>query len=177
VVQAGAPLIDVGDPAKLEVVVDLLSVEAVRVRPGQRAILEAWGGERPLEAVVRRVEPYGFTKVSALGIEEQRVNVVIDLAEPHEHWSQLGHGYRVEPRIVLWESSDVLRVPRSTLFRAGHAWAVFSEERGRASLRRIEIGHDNGLEVEVLSGLRPGERLVLHPSERISEGSRLVPRD
>jgi HlyD family secretion protein len=176
VVQAGAPLVEIGDPAKLEVVVDLLSADAVRVHPGLRVIIEAWGGDHPIEASVRSIEPYGFTKISALGIEEQRVNVIIDLAEPRERWIRLGHGYRVEPRIVLWEASDVLRIPRAALFRQEDRWAVFVEDGGRAALRRVEIGHDNGLETEILSGLAPGQRLVLHPSERVTAGARLVAR-
>ena len=176
IVQAGAPLLEVGSPEQLEVVVDLLSADAVRVEPGQRVIIEAWGGELPLAGRVRRVEPFGFTKVSALGIEEQRVNVVIDITEPRERWLRLGHGYRVEPRIVLWEASDVLRVPLSALFRQGDKWAVFVEQGGRAVLREVEIGQGNGLEAEVRSGLEAGERVVLHPGDRVSPGARLVER-
>jgi HlyD family secretion protein len=125
---------------------------------------------------VRRVEPYGFTKVSALGIEEQRVNVVIDIKEPRQQWARLGHGYRVEPRIVLWESSDVLKLPLAALFRHGGKWSVFVVQDGRAVLRAVEIGHENGLEAEVLSGLRAGESVVLHPGDRVSPGVRLRPR-
>jgi HlyD family secretion protein len=176
VVQSGTPLVEIGDPDKLEIVVDLLSADAVRVQPGQRAIIEAWGGARPLEGVVRRVEPFGFTKVSALGIDEQRVNVVIDIKEPRQQWARLGHGYRVEPRIVLWESRDVLKVPLSALFRQGRQWAVFVEQGRRAVLRQVEIGHENGLEAEVVSGLEAGERVVLHPGDRVSPGARLQPR-
>ncbi len=144
VVASGTPLVEVGNPGLLEVVVDLLSADAVRVEAGQRVIIEAWGGDQPLDGVVQRVEPFGFTKVSALGIEEQRVNVVIDITSPRERWERLGHGYRVEPRIVLWESSDVLRVPLSALFRQGDKWAVFVEQGGRAELREVEIGQGNG---------------------------------
>ena len=176
VVQSGTPLVEIGDPDRLEIVVDLLSADAVRVRPGQRAIIEAWGGARPLEGVVRRVEPFGFTKVSALGIDEQRVNVVIDIKEPRRQWERLGHGYRVEPRIVLWESRDVLKVPLSALFRQGRQWAVFVAQDRRAVLRQVEIGHENGLEAEVVSGLEAGERVVLHPGDRVSPGVRLQPR-
>ena len=176
VVQSGTPLIEVGNPAQIEIVVDLLSADAVRVQAGQRAIIEAWGGPRPLEGEVRRVEPFGFTKVSALGIEEQRVNVIIDLKEPREQWQRLGHGYRVEPRIVLWEGRDVLKVPLSALFREGAQWAVFVEKGGRAELRPVEIGHENGFEAEVTKGLEPGERIVLHPGDRVSPGTRLEDR-
>jgi HlyD family secretion protein len=176
VVQSGTPLLEVGNPDRLEVVVDLLSSDAVRVQPGQRAVIEAWGGSRPLEGEVRRVEPFGFTKVSALGIEEQRVNVLIDIKEPRQQWGRLGHGYRVEPRIVLWESRDVLKVPLAALFRQKGSWSVFVARDGRAVLRPVEIGHDNGLEAEVLSGLEAGERVVLHPGERVSPGVRLRQR-
>ena len=177
VVGSGAPLVEVGDPDRLEVVVDLLSADAVRVQSGQRVIIEAWGGERPLDGVVRRVEPFGFTKVSALGIEEQRVNVVIDITAPRDQWQRLGHGYRVEPRIVLWESNDVLRVPLSALFRQGDQWAVFVARNGRAELRPVEIGQGNGLEAELRAGLEAGERVVLHPGDRVSPGARLAQRD
>jgi len=177
VVQSGTPILEVGDPDKLEVVVDLLSSDAVRVQAGQRAIIEAWGGSVPLEGVVRRVEPFGFTKVSALGIEEQRVNVIVDIKEPRQQWQRLGHGYRVEPRIVLWEGHDVLKVPLSALFRQGQRWAVFVADGGQAVLREVDIGHENGLEAEVTSGLEVGERIVLHPGDRVAPGARLEERD
>jgi len=177
VVQSGAPILEVGDPDKLEVVVDLLSSDAVQVQAGQRAIIEAWGGSAPLEGVVRRVEPFGFTKVSALGIEEQRVNVIVDIKEPRQRWQRLGHGYRVEPRIVLWEGRDVLKVPLSALFRQGQRWAVFVADGGQAVLREVDIGHENGLEAEVISGLEAGERIVLHPGDRVAPGARLEERN
>jgi len=176
VVPSGAPLVEIGDPDQLEVVVDLLSADAVRVQPGQRVVIEAWGGPAPLNGKVRRVEPFGFTKVSALGIEEQRVNVVIDITDPRAQWRRLGHGYRVEPRIVLWEAADVLRVPLSALFRQGEHWAVFVAQDGRAELRTVEIGQGNGLEAEVRSGLAAGERVVLHPGDRVSPRTRLAER-
>jgi HlyD family secretion protein len=176
VVTAAAPLIEVGDPRRLEVVVDLLSTEAVRVSPGQKVLVEGWGGGQPLAAVVRRVEPFGFTKVSALGVEEQRVNVVIDFAGPEEQWSRLGHGFRVEPRILLWESEAVLRVPLSALFREGGDWRVFRDDAGRARATAVRVGHDNGLEVEVLEGLKPGDHVVVHPSDRVNDGARIVER-
>ncbi len=175
-VAAGEPILEVGDPADLEVAVDLLSTDAVRVTPGQRVVIDTWGGDQPLEGVVRRVEPFGVTKVSALGIEEQRVNVLINLVEPRERWRRLGHGFRVEPSIVLWEAEAVLRVPFSALFRDGDSWAAFVAEGGRARLRRIEIGHENGLEAELLSGIAEGERVVVYPSARIAEGSRIRER-
>ena len=176
VVNAGTSLLEIGDPRDLEVVVDLLSSEAVKVAPGQRVLIEEWGGGRDLNGVVRLVEPLGFTKVSALGIEEQRVNVIINLTDSPELWSSLGHGYRVEPRIILWEHDDVLKTPLGALFREGGDWAVFVEDSGRAVLRKIEVGRENSLEVEVAAGLDPGERVVLHPGDRVSEGVRLKER-
>ena len=140
-------------------------------------MIEAWGGSVPLEGVVRRVEPFGFTKVSALGIEEQRVNVIVDIKEPRQQWQRLGHGYRVEPRIVLWEGRDVLKVPLSALFRQGQRWAVFVADGGQAALREVDIGHENGLEAEVTSGLAAGERIVLHPGDRVAPGARLEERN
>jgi HlyD family secretion protein len=176
VVASSTPLVEIGDPRELEIVVDLLSADAVRVRPGQRVYVEAWGEPEALNGVVQRVEPYGFTKVSALGIEEQRVNVIIDFTDPPERWQRLGHGYRVEPRIVLWETAAALRIPLPALFREGERWAVFVEEGGRAVLRHVEVGRDNGLEVQIASGLAAGERVVLHPSDRVAEGVRLEER-
>lgn len=176
IVASGTPLLEIGDPGKLEVVTDLLSTEAVKVRTGQRALIERWGGDNALEGVVRRVEPYGFTKVSALGVEEQRVKVVIDITEPAEHWRTLGHGYRVEPRIVLWESKDVLQLPLSALFRNGTEWAVFVNRDGRARLQTVVIGHMNGIDAEVLQGVAAGDVVVVHPSDRVSDGARIEPR-
>ena len=188
VVQPGEPLLEIGDPRDLEIVVDLLSADAVRVEKGQEVLIEQWGGGDLLHGRVRRVEPYGFTKVSALGIEEQRVNVVIEFSDPPEKWQRLGHGYRVETRIVLWRGDDVVKVPLSALFRADGAngnhggagvggraeqvadWAVFVEEKGRARLRPVSRGHHNGLEVEITSGLDQGAHVVLHPSDRVVEG-------
>jgi HlyD family secretion protein len=170
VVPVGEPLLEVGDSGDIEIVSDLLSTDAVRVQPGQRVLIEQWGGEHPLEGVVRRVEPYGFTKFSALGVEEQRVNVIVDFTGDPEARRSLGDGYRVEVRIVVWESEDVLQVPTSSLFRHGETWAVWTVEGGRATLREIEIGARNGLEAQVLSGLVEGAQVVVHPSEAIAEG-------
>lgn len=175
-VQAGTPIVEIGDPRSLEIQVDLLSEEAVRVRPGQRVLIEGWGGPGALNGVVRRVEPYGFTKVSALGIEEQRVNVKIDLTDPRERWRRLGHGYRVEPRIVLWESRDVPRVPVSALFRHAQRWAVFVNEGGKAQLREVRIGHQSGVYAQIVEGLEEGERIVVHPNDRIADGTRIAQR-
>jgi HlyD family secretion protein len=177
VVASSTPLIELGDPAELEIVVDLLSADAVRVASGQRVYIEGWGEPEPLNGVVQRVEPFGFTKISALGIEEQRVNIIIDFTDPPARWQRLGHGYRVEPRIVLWESGDVLKIPLPALFRDGDRWAVFAEQHGRASLRHVELGRDNGIEAQIARGLDTGERVVLHPSDRVSDRVRIVARN
>lgn len=168
VVAAGAPIITVGDPRKLEVVVDLLSTDAVKVKPGAAVLLEDWGGEAPLRARVRTVEPSAFTKVSALGIEEQRTNVVADFVDPP---GPLGDGYRVEARIIIWEAESVLKVPASALFRYGEGWSVFVVEGRRALRRQVEIGHRSQFEAEVHSGIEEGESVVLHPTNQIHDGS------
>ena len=175
-VPAGEPLLELGDPASLEIVTDLLSSDAVQVRPDQRAIVEHWGGEGPLNGRVRLVEPYGFTKISALGVEEQRVNVVIDLTDPRQEWEALGDGYRVEVQVVLWEGEDLLEVPMSSVFRVGDGWAVWRAVDGRARLARVDLGARNGLEAEVLDGLTEGDSVLLHPSEEIDESVRIAPR-
>ena len=176
VVAAGTPILEVGDQAQLEIVVDLLSTDAVRVSEGDAVIIEEWGGVEDLAGIVRRVEPFGFTKISALGIEEQRVNVIIDLASPHEQWRSLGHGYRVETRIIIEEHKDVLKIPVSALFRTGDRWSVFAHRDGVARLQLIELGGRNALEAEVRSGLSEGERVVLHPSDQIADGVRVEAR-
>ena len=174
VVEAGEPLLQIGDPTDLEIVVDFLSTDAVRIAPGQRVLVERWGGDVNLVGRVRRVEPFGFTKVSALGIEEQRVNVIIDLTSPREMWQALGHGYQLEARVVLWQSEDVVSVPLTAIFRDGAQWAVFVLEGGRARLRNLEIGQRNGIAAEVVSGLQAGDRVILHPSNRVQHGTRVT---
>lgn len=176
VVASGTPLIEIGDPRDLEIVVDLLSTDAVRIAPGYDVLIEGWGGSDTLAGKVRRIEPFGFTKISALGIEEQRVNVVIDFADPPERWSRLGHGYRVEVRIIEWRGEDVLQVPLSTLFRVEGDWALFKVEGGRAELSRVEVGHMNQQTAEILSGLEEGETVILFPSDRIESGVRVTAR-
>jgi HlyD family secretion protein len=170
VIAVGTPLLEIGDPADLEIVVDVLSADAVRIRPGDEMRLEAWGGDEALRARVRRVEPSGFTKLSALGVEEQRVNVIADFVDPP---GALGDGYRLEARIVVWRSDDVLRAPASALFRRGGEWQVFAAADGRARLRPVEIGHRGPDEVEIRAGLEAGERLVLHPTDRVEDGVRI----
>ena len=175
VVPAGEPLLEVGDPREIEVVTDLLSADAVRVRPGQPVLIEQWGGEGALRGRVRRVEPSGFMKVSALGVEEQRVNVIVDFEDPAQAQA-LGDGYRVEVRIVVWEAADVVKAPTSSLFRRGDDWAVFVVEGGRARLRAVQIGRRNGLEAQVLDGLKAGERVIVHPADTLADGQRVEPR-
>lgn len=174
VVPAGDPLLEIGNPADLEIVSDLLSTDAVRVKPASRAIVDQWGGDRPLEARVRRVEPSGFTKVSALGVEEQRVNVILDFVNPAEAFASLGDGYRVEVHIVTWESADVLKVPTSALFRRAEAWAVYVVSDGRAHERRVQLGQRTGQQAEVLEGMREGELIVLHPGDTLVDNSRVT---
>ena len=176
VVPPGDPLIEVGDPHRLEIVADLLSTDAVRVKPGARAIIEQWGGDKQLEARVRRIEPSGFTKISALGVEEQRVNVVLDFVDPAAAWTALGDAYRVEVRIVIWEAPAVLEVPTSALFREREKWAVYHVENGRARRVIVELGHQTGQEAEVVSGLSEGERVILHPGDTLSDGARVRER-
>ncbi|NNM14848.1 MAG: HlyD family efflux transporter periplasmic adaptor subunit [Gammaproteobacteria bacterium] len=183
-VATGEPLIDIGDASDLEIVVDLLSADAVQVQAGGRVIINDWGGEGNLEGRVRRVEPFGFTKVSALGIEEQRVNVVIDIVTPGEQWQRLGHGYQVGLSVVLWEADNVLTVPLTATFRKKlsldkdqkDAWAVFVVEQGKVRHRDIQIGQRSGLDAEVVSGLVAGEKVVLHPSNKIMDGVRVSSR-
>lgn len=176
VVQSGQALIDIGNPRKLEIVVDLLSEDAVKVEANQRVVIEDWGGTEDLNGRVRRIEPTGFTKVSALGIEEQRVNVIIDFTDPPEQWLRLGHGYRVELQVVLWEAPSVLKVPLTALFRNGGDWTVFVEREGRASLQKVVLGQRTDLEAQILEGLNEGDRVVLYPSDRVIEGVRLTER-
>jgi HlyD family secretion protein len=175
VVEAGSPVIEVGDARDLEIAVDLLSSDAVKVQAGQRVIIDGWGGDHPLEGRVRLVEPFGFTKVSALGIEEQRVNVIVDIVSPRDEWARLAHGYQVDARIVLAERKDVLKVPLTALFRDGTEWAVFVNESGRAKLTHVKLSESNGIEAEV-TGLAEDEQIVLHPSDRVREGVRIGAR-
>ena len=170
VVQAGAPVVVLGDPRKIEVVTDVLTTDAVNIRPGASVLLEGWGGDHPLQAKVRLVEPSGFTKISALGVEEKRVNVIADFVDPPR---ELGDGYRVEARIVTWEGRDVLKIPGSATFRERENWNVFVVEQGRARRRSVQIGHRNQTEAEILSGLTDGDEVILHPSNQLSDGVRV----
>jgi HlyD family secretion protein len=175
VVPPGEPILELGNRSDLEIVSDLLSVDAVKVKAGQGVLIEQWGGEGALRGRVRRVEPSGFLKISALGVEEQRVNVIIDFEDPSQAQA-LGDGYRVEVRVVVWEGPDVVKAPASSLFRQGDKWAVFVADGGRARLRTVDVGQRNGLEAQILSGLQAGERVVVHPSDTIRDGGRVRPR-
>jgi HlyD family secretion protein len=175
-VQAGQPLLEVGNPETLEAEVEVLSTQAVKITPGSKVLFDRWGGDTTLRGAVRVVEPTGFTKVSALGVEEQRVRVIVDFTSPREEWRQLGDGYRVEARFVVWEGRDVLQIPASALFRHNSGWAVFVVEGGRAKLRLVEIGQRAGLVAQVVSGLTAGEKLVNHPDEKITNGTRVKVR-
>lgn len=172
VVQAGAPLAEIGDPSDLEVVVDLLSSDAVRVRPDTPATLIDWGGD-PIPAVVRRIDPAGFVRVSALGIEERRVNAILD---PKGPVAGLGHGFEVRVRLAIWQSDDVLQVPLTALFRQGNDWAVFTIEEGVARERIVEVGHTNGRMAEITGGLGEGARVVDFPGDLVSDGVQVVRR-
>ena len=170
VLTAGSPILEVGHPSQLEIVSDVLSNEAVKVKPGDPVLLENWGGETALHAKVRTVESSGFTKISALGVEEQRVNIVMDFVDPP---GRLADAYRADIRIIVWEGKDVLKVPTSALFRRGQQWSVFAIEGGRARVRDVQVGHRNALEAEVLSGLSEDTRVILHPGNLISDGTRV----
>jgi HlyD family secretion protein len=176
VVPAGAPLLEIGDPAALEIVVDLLTTDAVHVRPGTPVTIGGWGGGGTLAGRVRRVEPSAFTRPSALGVDEQRVNVVVALTAPRERWAVLGDGYRVEARLELWRSEDVLQVPQGAVFRRGDGWAVFAVDGGVARLRPVTVGHRGETGVEILSGLNPGVTVAVHPGDRVKEGARVEAR-
>jgi HlyD family secretion protein len=176
VIPAGAPLLTIGDPADLEIVVDLLSADAVRIAEGAEVRIERWGGPQALAARVRRIEPAGFEDVSALGIEEQRVRAILDIESPPEDWRGLGHGFRVFARLLAARRADVPLIPMAALFRDGSAWAAFAAQDGVARLRRVEIGVRNGEAAEILSGLSEGDAVILHPSDRVAEGVAIADR-
>jgi HlyD family secretion protein len=175
VVQAGTAMLTIGDPHSLEIVVDVLSADAVRLRPGMPVWLERWGGDNPLEARVREVEPTAFTKVSALGVEEQRVRVIADITAPPAQWQRLGDAYRVEARFVLHDQADVLRIPHSALFRDNGQWSIFVVDQDRARLRAVEPGARGLQFTEILNGLEVGARVIAYPDDRIADGVRVNP--
>lgn len=176
--QAGTPILEVGDTASdLEIVAELLSTDAVSVSVGDRVIIRNWGGPNPLAGVVERIEPWGFTKYSALGVEEQRVNAIIRFTSQSAERAALGHGFRVEAQIVTWEAQSALAVPASALFRQDEGWAVFVNDSGTARLIPIEVGHNTGTLAEVLSGLSGGEQVVLYPGPQMVDGLSIARRE
>lgn len=173
-VATGQPLVEIGDADTLEVVAEVLSTAAVKIAPGTRVVLDRWGGEGALAGRVRVVEPAGFTKISALGVEEQRVRVIVDIASAREIWRRLGDGYRVEASFVVWENANVLLAPTNALFRHGDGWAAYVATDGRARLLPLKLGQRNGLQAQVLEGIKAGERLISHPDDRIRDGIRVA---
>lgn len=176
VVAPGEPLLEIGDPDQLEIVADLLSTDAVRVTPGAEVLIERWGGGQALHGRVRRVEPSGFMKVSALGVEEQRVNVIIDFDDPAAAGRGLGDGYRVEVQVVTWRDTNALTVPVGCLFRQDDGWAVFVVDNGVARLQPVELGQRNQSVGQILGGLSAGQTLVLHPPDTLADGMRVTVR-
>jgi len=176
IVQPGTPIIELGDPLDLEIVVDVLSTDAVEIRPGAEVAIEHWGGPQALAGRVRRVEPAAFTKISPLGVEEQRVNVLIDLVSPPDQWAGLGEAYRVDARITVWAADDAIVVPAGALFRSGETWEVYAVTDGRAQLRPVSLIRRSGRVAAVSAGLQPGETLVVSPSNRIAPGVRVEVR-
>ncbi len=175
VVSAGTPLMEVGDPTSLEVVVEVLSRDGAVIAPGTLVELHQWGGDHPLQAATRLVEPAAFTKVSALGVEEQRVNLIADIVTPPEQRPRLGDGFRVEARIIVWEADNVLKVPAGAVFRRGADWAVFVVDGSHARLRVVKTGRSSGTEVQILEGLGEGDAVVLYPGDRVTDGQRISP--
>ena len=173
VVQSGAPLLEIGDPRDLEIVTDVLSTDAVEIRPGAEVAIEHWGGVGALAGRVRRIEPAAFTKVSTLGVEEQRVNVLIDVLSPPQQWTGLGDGYRVNTRITVFTQDDIEIIPAGALFRRGDGWSVYVAVEGRAQPRAIELVRRSRGFAAVRSGLTPGERVIVYPSDQIGPGVRV----
>lgn len=169
-ISPGTPLLEFGDPTDLEAVVDVLSTDAVAVKPGDEVVIDHWGGEHPLRGRVRVIEPSAFTKVSSLGVEEQRVNVIIDFVEPPQSRPGLGDGYRIETAIVTWKGDDIVKVPTSALFRSNEQWAVFKIVDGKVAKATVTLGRRNGREAQILEGLAAGEQVVAHPSDEVHEG-------
>jgi HlyD family secretion protein len=170
VVAPGQIIVSVGDPEQIEVMLEMLSEDAVKIREGASGTLDGWGGT-PLKMRVRRIEPFGYTKISALGIEEQRVHVLLDFMDPLEARRALGHGYRVTGKILMWEGKQVLKLPMGALFRDGTQWAVYALEAGKARLRHVKLGHLNDVEAEVEEGVTEGTQVILHPSDRVGDGT------
>jgi len=175
--QMGAPVLEIGDPGSIEIKVDLLSTDAVAVEKGTRVRIKRWGSDTILDGIVKVVEPSGYTRYSALGVEEQRVPVIVDLLSPRDQWNTLGDGFRVVAEFIIWQGREVLQVPSSALFRVGDAWALFVVSNGKANLRKVQAGHQSGLQTEITGGIKEGERVMTHPDERIEDGVRVSIRD
>jgi len=175
-VRTGDQLLEVGDPSALEIEVDVLSADAVKIKHGMKVMFDRWGGDKPLEGLVRIVEPVGFTKVSALGVEEQRVLIISDFVSEFELWSRLGDGYRVEASFILWQKENVLQIPASSLFRYNDGWAVFVIENDLAVRREVKVGQRNGLIAQILEGVNEGELVINHPSDEVDDGKRVEVR-
>lgn len=177
ILSAGTAVLEIGDiDNDLEVIAELLSFDAVRVSCGDRVMIKGWGGSTVLNGVVDRVDPWGFTKVSALGVEEQRVNTIIRFIDPPKARKDLGHGFRVEVQVVVWENKDALIAPSSALFRDDGDWTVFVVKDGVAKRRQVKVGKNNGIEAQVLDGLEPDEAVILYPSSELSEGAEVTRR-
>jgi len=174
-VMQGTPLLEIGDPTDLEVVVEMLSRDGAAIAAGAAVSLEQWGGPAPIEGKVRLVEPAAFTKISALGVEEQRVNVVVDITTPLEQRRSLGDNFRVEARVITWESAGVLKVPVSGIFRSGNEWAAYVVRGGEAKLVPVKAGRSSGTEIQVTDGLKEGDEVILYPGDRIKDGQRVKP--
>jgi HlyD family secretion protein len=173
-VQAGTPILEIGDPYSLEIKVDLLSTDAVQIGRGTKVRIKRWGSENILNGSVEVVEPSGYTRISSLGVEEQRVPVIMDILSPREQWKQLGDGYRVVAEFIIWQNDDVIQVPSSSLFRTeGDQWSLFVVENGRAHLRNVDTGYQSGLQTQIINGLQIGEDVITHPDERIEDGVRV----
>jgi HlyD family secretion protein len=175
-VNVGEPLMDIGDAANLEVRVEILSSDAVKIKKGTPVLFKRWGRDEPLAGIVRLVEPAGFTKISSLGVEEQRVLVLVDITSPPERWQVLGDGYRLEAHFIIWEGENILQIPASALFRLGKDWAVFVEEKGKARKRVVEVGQRNGLAAQIISGLKENEKVLAYPDDSISDGTKIKAR-
>ena len=174
-VNAGQLLMDIGNAHSLEVVVEVLSADAVKIHPGMSVTFNRWGGEQPLTGQVQIIEPVGFTKVSALGVEEQRVKVIVDITSPTEQWIRLGDGYRVDTQFILWQGKNILQIPENTLFRHNKGWTVFVlDKENRAELRPVKVGKRNGLFAQVIENLNEGEIIITYPDDKIDDGSAIV---
>jgi HlyD family secretion protein len=177
VITPGTPILEIGDPTDIEIEAEILSRDAVRMKPGDPVEIDQWGGDAVLNGRVRRIEPSAFTKISALGVEEQRVYVLIDLLDPPPAARALGDRYRVEVRVAVWHSDDALVVPAGALFREGNQWKTYIYQNDAASLTTVEAGHSDGRHTEVLAGLDAGDKVLLHPPDVVKDGSAVEERD